>query len=99
MEYKNIARIKELEAILDESRAIADDFLNALDRYKKNQDNIKKLEAYYESKDYLEDVDADNLGLIPKDLKRGILSEDSIYDLLRDNDYINDILKNKSNGK
>ena len=94
MEYKNINRIKELEAILNESRAITDDFLNSLARFKKNQNNIKKLEAYYESQDYLEDLDADNSGLLPKDLKRGILSEDAIYDLLSDNDYIkNEILK------
>ena len=34
------------------------------------------------NKDNLSQVKFDEKGLIPKDLKRGVLSEDALYDLL-----------------
>ena len=33
-------------------------------------------------KDWFADYDADRAGLLPPDLKRGVLSEDAVYDLL-----------------
>ena len=43
---------------------------------------IEELSAYYGSKDWFADYDADRAGLLPPDLKRGVLSEDAVYDLL-----------------
>jgi hypothetical protein len=40
------------------------------------------LESYYTSGDWLADFEADEAGLLPKDLKRGVLSEDGLHDLL-----------------
>ncbi|MDO4621696.1 MAG: DUF4298 domain-containing protein [Eubacteriales bacterium] len=45
---------------------------------------LQELETYYENGDWQEDYDADQQGLIPGDLNRGILCEDTIYDLLTD---------------
>jgi hypothetical protein len=39
-------------------------------------------EEYYGSPAWKRDLAADEAGLLPKDLKRGVLSEDGIYDLL-----------------
>ncbi len=47
------------------------------------QKDLKKLEQYYET-DWITDYEADEKGKIPSDLKRGILSEDALYDLLYD---------------
>ncbi len=46
------------------------------------QKKILDLERYYESADWLADKEADDCGELPKSLKRGILTEDTIYDLL-----------------
>lgn len=44
------------------------------------------LEAYYTSKDWRYDFELDEAGLLPAGLKRGVLSEDGIYDLLENED-------------
>lgn len=40
------------------------------------------LEEYYASGRWLEDYEADEAGLIPANVKRGVLSQDGLYDLL-----------------
>ncbi|MBO7631719.1 MAG: DUF4298 domain-containing protein, partial [Lachnospiraceae bacterium] len=43
---------------------------------------VGSLREYYESPDWRADFEADEAGKFPKDLKRGVLSEDGIYNLL-----------------
>ncbi len=43
---------------------------------------LQELTEYYENGQWLADYEADEAGLLPPDLKRGILSEDGIYNLL-----------------
>lgn len=43
--------------------------------------DIEMLEDYYAS-DWIDDFHADEEGLLPVGLKRGVLSEDALYDLL-----------------
>ena len=43
---------------------------------------LRELEAYYTSPLWKEDYAADEAGLLPKDLKRGVLSQDGIDHLL-----------------
>ena len=43
---------------------------------------LKALSDYYGSPAWKRDFAADEAGHLPKDLKRGVLSEDGIYDLL-----------------
>lgn len=45
---------------------------------------LGKLSAYYSSDAWKRDYAADEAGLLPKDLKRGVLSEDGIYNLLEE---------------
>lgn len=49
------------------------------------QPEIAKLEKYYSSEQWKEDFMADEAGKLPKDLKRGVLSEDGLYVLLERN--------------
>lgn len=75
-----ISRIRRYEKIMQEVEM-------SLDRHAENdadaiKDAVRELETYYESDEWKEDYAADEKGLLPKDLKRGILSEDGLYDLL-----------------
>ncbi len=45
-------------------------------------EKIRKLDSYYGSPEWKEDLEADEAGLLPADLKRGVLSEDGIYNVL-----------------
>lgn len=54
----------------------------------KNDEHIKNmlgaLVEYYDSGQWLADYQADERGELPKDLKRGVLSEDGLWNLLSD---------------
>ena len=45
---------------------------------------LQELTEYYENGQWLADYEADEAGLLPRDLKRGVLSEDGVYNLLFD---------------
>ena len=53
-----------------------------------NSDRLKylvsELKTYYESVKWRKDFENDKAGLLPKNLKRGLLSEDGIYNLLEE---------------
>ena len=40
--------------------------------------------AYYTGNAWKQDFEDDEKGLFPSDLKRGVLSEDAVYDLISD---------------
>ena len=43
---------------------------------------LEELTAYYDSPQWLADYEADEQGLLPPDLKRGVLSQDGIFNFL-----------------
>ena len=73
-----IARIKKYESYLNEAQQLLCTGENS-DRLKYL---ISELEAYYESVKWRKVFENDEAGLLPKNLKRGVLSEDGINDLL-----------------
>ena len=75
-------RITKMESYLDEARQVIDDLDLAITKYTEVQNKIKKLEAYYTGGQWRKDYEADEAGLLPHDLKRGVLSEDGIYNVL-----------------
>ncbi|MCR4904450.1 MAG: DUF4298 domain-containing protein [Clostridiales bacterium] len=77
-------RIKTMEALLDTARAAIDALNDALDGYEKVREGIDRLEEYYTGDDWRKDFEDDEAGCLPVTLKRGVLSEDGIYDLLED---------------
>ena len=85
MDNKRIERIKEMERLYDEACEVVTAYSAAFERFLDIQDAIMKLEDYYAS-DWREDFEADENGELPPDLKRGVLSEDGLYDLLEEND-------------
>ena len=83
-----IERIRKMEAIFDQAQRLMEAPENNKEEYLNYQGEIEKLARYYESPEWKADFALDEEGVFPKDLKRGILSEDGIYDLLDRNKEI-----------
>ena len=84
MSKVQIERIKKMESYLDEAGAAITELAEAMGRYEKVQSKYYKLENYYGSTKWIDDFEADEAGKLPADLKRGVLSEDAVYDLITD---------------
>ena len=55
-----------------------------IERIKKMEHYYDALKEYYESGLWLSDYEADERGELPADLKRGVLSQDGLYNMLND---------------
>ena len=75
-------RIKRMESYLDEAALAVKELSLALEKYEKIEKKYYKLEDYYGSSAWLDDFEADEAGLIPAEIKRGVLSEDAVYNLI-----------------
>ena len=84
MDKQQVERVSRMESYLDESGAAITELTEALEKYESVQDKYYELEEYYGSEDWMADFDADRAGELPADLKRGVLSEDAVYDLITD---------------
>ena len=56
-----------------------------IEEYEAFQSEIQKLEAYYTSQQWKDDYAMDEAGTFPEKLKRGVLSQDGIWNLLERN--------------
>ena len=65
-----IERVERYEKLFDEASAHP------------TPEKIAFLDAYYTSGEWLEDYEADERGELPPDMKRGVLAQDALYDLL-----------------
>ena len=77
-----IERIAYMENILQEAADILGQFGPMLERYEAIQSQITALKTYYGSQEWRDDFASDAAGNLPPDLRRGVLSEDEVYDLL-----------------
>ena len=71
-----------MESMFDDVSKVMSNLDDALEEYAGIKDKIDELNVYLESGQWQKDFEADEKGLIPKDMKRGVLSEDGLYDLL-----------------
>ena len=88
-----IERITHMESLLDKSTEVIARLEHALEDFAALQPDIAELEAYYTSPQWRKDFEADEAGKLPKDLKRGVLSEDTVYDLLTDYQCLQDQIR------
>ena len=65
-----IERVEKYERLFDEAITSHD------------LEKLRLLDAYYTSGEWREDYEADERDELPPDLKRGVLSQDALYDLL-----------------
>lgn len=93
---EQIARIKQMERYLVRTSAAVKRLSIALDKYIAVQGAIKALDEYYSSETWKNDFADDEAGLLPEDLKRGVLSEDGIWNLLSDSKDLNIRLRDTS---
>ena len=73
---EQIARIKQMERHLVHVTAAMERLSKAIDNFNAAEEAIEALQEYYGSDVWKQDVADDKAGLLPADLKRGILSED-----------------------
>ena len=75
-----IKRVKKYEAVMTEAEQILKS------RNTKQDEKLKfllsELEEYYKSDEWKKDFTLEESGFFPSDIKRGVLSEDGIYNLL-----------------
>lgn len=81
---EQIERIKQMEMRMERATKAVMELSAALENYEAVQEDISALEQYYGSEAWKQDFAADEAGLLPADLKRGVLSEDGIWNLLSD---------------
>ena len=67
-----IERVEKYERLFNEASVSRD------------PEKLRLLDAYYSSGEWMEDYEADERGELPPDLKRGVLAQDALYDLLED---------------
>ena len=84
MERKNkrILRIERYEEIYDKLSRSVCEAESALEALEALAPELAELEAYYTGPEWKKDFAADEAGRLPPELKRGVLSEDCVYDLL-----------------
>lgn len=80
--------IQQMEKNLNQITQFLGEAKNLLSRWKEIQPQIKELERYYQSPEWLKDHDASNQGKIPSHIAHGVLSEDAIYNTLSDQHFI-----------
>lgn len=70
MDLDRIERVARYERLFEEAVASRD------------PEKLRLLHEYYTSGEWLADYEADERGELPPDLKRGVLSQAALYDLL-----------------
>ena len=90
---EQIERIKQMELRMQRAAKAVMELSAALDNYESVQEDITELDNYYGSEMWKQDYADDEAGRLPADLKRGVLSEDGIWNLLSDARELSDRLK------
>ena len=88
----NLQRISRMEQLFDRASEAVTELSAALDKYQAAQEAIATLSAYYGSDEWKQDFVDDEAGQLPACLKRGVLSEDGIWNLLAEVRELNDRL-------
>lgn len=90
---EQIERIRKMEEIMDRVQNAVKQCQDALQNFADLEDEIDELNTYYMDCAWREDYEADEKGKIPKDLKRGVLSQDTLFDLLEETDRLQNAIR------
>ena len=91
---EQIKRIKKYERIYDRALSSLKRYNEAAERLERLMPDIKELISYYEGDEWKADFDTDECGKLPSDLKRGVLSEDGVYNMIEEFDEVMKKIKN-----
>ena len=79
---ERIARIAHMEQLMDRCSEACAQLAQALCRFEEAERDMQQLAAYYfDGGPWAEDCEADAAGLLPQELKRGVLSQDALWEL------------------
>lgn len=87
--------IYQMESLLNKATKRLDALEKMISDYEKFQSEIQKLEEYYTSQQWKDDFAMDEAGEFPEKLRRGVLSEDGIYNFLERNKEMMDWIKRR----
>ena len=90
-----IQRIKYMERQLDQLLAALHAMNKALSTLAKARNAAQALSDYYGSAQWRSDFADDEAGRLPENLKRGVLSEDAIWNALQEYHEIQKIIPNE----
>ena len=77
-----------MEDRFDKLTHVLDGLDKSVGAYEDARCDLEMLKDYMASGEWKEDYEADVAGLLPAGLKRGVLSQDGLYDLLQDADKV-----------
>lgn len=81
---QKILRIQEMEQYYDEVLHMVNSCPDAAAGDDAIRKKLQMLEEYHAGGQWLDDYESDERGELPADLKRGVLSQDGLYNLLCD---------------
>lgn len=90
---EQLQRIRKMERHLVHAASALKRLSSALDKYEEAKADIAALASYYGSDEWKQDFAADEAGRLPKNLKRGVLSEDGIWNLLEEHRELQNRIK------
>ena len=79
---EQLQRIRQMERAFVRASAALKRLSFALDKYEEAKEDIAALSRYYGSDLWKQDFADDEAGRLPQGLKRGVLSEDGIWNVL-----------------
>ena len=90
---EQLQRIRKMERHLVRAAFALKGLSSALDKYEEAKADIAALASYYGSDEWKQDFADDEAGRLPKNLKRGVLSEDGIWNLLEEHRELQERMK------
>ena len=81
---EQIERIRYYEELLNRTRKELSGIRTQKEASERFRKELSELDGYYGSVTWFQDYNDDLAGNLPEDLKRGVLTEDGIYDVLMD---------------
>ena len=91
---EQLQRIRKMERSLNRASAALKRLSSAIDKYEEAKEDIAALSNYYGSDLWKQDFADDEAGRLPANLKRGVLSEDGIWNLLEAHRELQKRIKN-----
>ncbi len=84
MMNEQIKRIMQMESLLNAALSLIKKDSLSPEEMQTLKQLVDQLDVYYSGPLWRMDYEADEKGLLPRDLNRGVLSEDGIWNLLTD---------------
>lgn len=84
----SLVRIEKMEARMNDWESQINQMNTAVSELEKQLSDLQSLYHYYYGPEWREDLALDEQGQLPEDLRRGVLSEDGLYNLFGDTEAL-----------